>query len=124
VIAAPDGPTPNDFGLLANESQNAPLLTSAVSTQGRLRVTGLFDGPDPESVVIEFYANLVPVPGGDPSGRGEGAIFLDSARPDEQGEFNALLEPVPAGTIISATATDSDGNTSEFSVNIVVSSLP
>jgi hypothetical protein len=124
VIAAPDGSTPNDFGLLANGSQNAPLLTSALSTQGRLRVTGVFDGPNPESVVIEFYANPVPTPGGDPLERGEGANFLGTVRPDEQGQYTALLQPVAAGTIISATATDITGNTSEFSVNIVVSSSP
>jgi len=124
VIAAPDGPTPNDFGLLANNSQNVPLLASAVSGQGRLRVTGVFDSPNPESVVIELYANPAPTPGGDPSGRGEGAIFLGAVRPNEKGEFTALFQPLSAGTIISATATDINGNTSEFSVNIAVSSSP
>lgn len=124
VIAAPDGPTPNDSGLLANNSQNAPLLISAISTQGRLKITGVFDGLDPESVVVELYANLVPTPDGDPSGRGEGAIFLGTVRPDEQGLFTARLQPVPADALIPATATDSMGNTSEFSVNAIVSGSP
>lgn len=124
VIAAPDGPTPNDSGLLANHSQNTPLLTSVESTPGRLRVTGVYNGLDPESVVVELYANLVPTPGGDPSGYGEGAIFLGTVRPDEQGLFTARLQPVPADALISATATDSMGNTSEFSVNAIVSGSP
>lgn len=124
VIAAPDGPTPNDSRLLANESQNAPLLTSAVDRTGHLRLTGVIAGPDPESMVIQLYANPMPTPGGDPSGRGEGAIFLGTVSPNEQGEFAALFQPLPTGTLISATATDSAGNTSEFSVNVTVSSSP
>ena len=124
VIAAPDGPTPNDSGLLANNSQNVPLLISAASTPGWLKVTGVYVGLNPEFVVVEVYANLVPTPGGDPSGRGEGAIFLGTARTDEHGQFTARFQPVPAGTLISATATDSAGNTSEFSINVVVSGVP
>jgi hypothetical protein len=68
--------------------------------------------------MIEFFANPVPTPGGDPSGHGEGAIFLGTVRPNPLGKFTATLPPVTVGTLITATATDAVGNTSEFTANI------
>jgi parallel beta-helix repeat protein len=122
VIAAPDGPTPNDSGILANHGQNAPVLTSArVEGQGRI-VQGSIDAPNPQTVTVELFANRVPKPGGDPAGYGEGAEFLGSVTPDAQGAFTALVAPVPVGTLITATATDAEGNTSEFAANISVRS--
>ncbi len=118
--AKPDGPTPNGSGILANHGQNAPVLTSArVTEQGRI-VQGSIDAPDPQTVTIELFANRVPKPGGDPEGYGEGAEFLGSVQPDAQGQFAALVPPVPVGTLITATATDAEGNTSEFAANIPV----
>lgn len=70
------------------------------------------------NVTIEFFANPVPIPSGDPSGYGEGAIFLGSKKPNPQGKFTATLSPVAVGTLITATATDANGNTSEFSAII------
>jgi len=63
----------------------------------------------------------VPSPGGDPSGYGEGAVFLGKIRPNKQGRFSTVLPKVPLGTLISATATDAQGNTSEFAANIPAS---
>jgi parallel beta-helix repeat protein len=120
--AKPDGPTPNDSGIAANHGQNAPVLTSArVTRRGRV-VTGSIDTPDPQTVTIELFANRVPKSGGDPEGYGEGAEFLGSVTPDAQGQFSALVRQVPVGTLITATATDADGNTSEFAANIAVRS--
>jgi hypothetical protein len=118
VLAKADGVTLTDSAILANDGQNFPVLTSARATPGRLVVRGTIDTPDPSMVTIEFFANPVPTPGGDPSGHGEGAVFLGKARPDGQGNFTVPLPPVPVGTLITATATDADGNTSEFAENI------
>ena len=116
-----DGVTPNDAGDLdtgANNLLNFPVLTSAKATPGRLIVQGTIDTPNPKTVTLEFFANPMPTPGGDPSGYGEGAVFLGTDRPNAQGKFTATLPTVAPGTLISATATDADGNTSEFAANI------
>ena len=73
---------------------------------------------DSSNRLFEFFSNPVPTPGGDPSGHGEGAVFLGRVTPNGLGKFNATLPPVPKGTLISATATDANGNTSEFAANI------
>jgi parallel beta-helix repeat protein len=118
VLAMADGVTPNNSAILANDGQNFPMLTSARATAGGLVVRGTMDTADPRTIVIEFFANPMPMPGSDPSGYGEGAVFLGQARPNRQGKFTASLPPVPIGTLITATATDADGNTSEFAKNI------
>lgn len=110
---------PGDFDTGPNELMNFPVLEGAHATLGQLILKGTIDTQNPRDVVIEFFANPVPTPAGDPSGHGEGAIFLGTARPNSQGRFNATLPHVALGTIISATATDAVGNTSEFATNIV-----
>jgi hypothetical protein len=97
---------------------NFPVLTIALTTAGKMVVKGMIDTPDPQTVAIEFFANPISTPGGDPSGHGEGAEFLGTIKPNKKGKFTAALPPVEPGTLISATATDADGNTSEFSANI------
>jgi hypothetical protein len=112
-----DGVTLNDPGDTdagPNNLQNFPVLTSALVSPGGLVVRGTIDTPSPQTVVLEFFANSVPVPGGDPSGYGEGAVFLGTAAPAPDGSFTAVLPSVAPGTLISATATDAAGNTSEF----------
>jgi len=121
IDLANNGVTPNDpgdFDTGPNNLQNYPVLMSVLATPGRLIVHGTLDTPNPETATIEFFANPVPDPGGDPSGHGEGAIYIGSKKPNRKGKFTAALPPVEPGTLISATATDANGNTSEFSANI------
>src|SRR5262249_23279107 len=60
----------------------------------------------------------------DSSGYGEGQTYLGflSAKTDSLGNatFSTTLPAVPAGQFLSATATDPNGNTSEFSHDIKV----
>lgn len=122
-----DGVTPNDPGDTdtgPNNLQNFPVLTSAVASSGHLVVTGTIDTQSPQSVTLEFFANTVPTPGGDPSGYGEGATFLGDATPAADGTFSVALPSVAPGTLISATATDAAGNTSEFAKDIPAITLP
>jgi parallel beta-helix repeat protein len=117
-----DGVTPNDLGdgdTGPNNLMNYPVLNDAKVTQGKLHVKGTIDTQNPETVTIEFFANPVPNPGGDPLGYGEGAIYLGSYQPDSEGTINATLPIVKPGTLITTTATDAAGNTSEFSAYIV-----
>ena len=109
---------PGDGDTGTNNLMNFPVLTWAHAAPGQLVVKGEIDTPDPKTVTIEFFANPVPTPGGDPSGHGEGAIFLGTKKPNPQGKFTATLSPVAVGTLITATATDANGNTSEFAANI------
>jgi titin len=116
-----DGVTPNDPGDVdagPNGLQNFPVLRIAQLTPLGLRVAGSIDTPAPQTILIELFANRVPSPGGDPSGYGEGAEFLGTATPGADGGFSVNLPSVPGGTLISATATDAAGNTSEFAANI------
>lgn len=109
---------PGDGDMGPNTAMNYPVLTSVHVTPGRTLVKGTIDTPNPRKVTLEFFANLVPQPGPDPSGYGEGQIFIGTAKPTSHGEFTAALVPVPPGTWITATATDNLGNTSEFAENI------
>ena len=113
----PDGVTPNDPGDLdtgGNELMNYPVLESALATPGKLVVRGTVDTQNPAAVLVEFFAA-----DGDSSGHGEGKIFLGRKSPNPRGKFMAALDSVEPGTLITATATDEFGNTSEFSANIV-----
>lgn len=114
-----DGVTPNDPGDAdagANDLLNFPVLTLALTTAGNLLVGGSLDTPNPNLAIVEIFAAE---PGGDPSGHGEGKVFLGVAHPNPVGQFTATLPTVPAGTRITATATDVFGNTSEFAANVV-----
>ncbi len=122
-----DGVTPNDPGDTdtgPNGFMNYPVLNSAIATPGVLLVIGTIDTPEPETVKIEFFANPIPEPGADPSGHGEGQVFLGFKYANAKGKFVAPLASVEVGTIITATATDKNGNTSEFSKNVIATEPP
>jgi hypothetical protein len=85
-----------------------------MATPGQTIVRGTIDTPNLMSVTLEFFANFE----ADDSGYGEGDMYLGEAKPNESGGFTAALPPVLPGMYISATATDGDGNTSEFSESI------
>ena len=117
-----DGPTANDAGDVdtgVNNLMNYPVLRSAQSDEQETIVTGTLDTAEPQTATIEFFA---PLNEGDPSGYGEGVIYLGDATAGASGEFTVSLQPMELGTLISATATDAEGNTSEFALNIVVES--
>jgi CSLREA domain-containing protein len=120
-----DGVTPNDPAdpdTGANNLQNFPVLTSALSG-GSTTVSGSLDSTPNASFVIEFFANAT----GDPSAHGEGQTPIGSTNVTTNAAgnatFNAALVPVAAGTVISATATNlSTNDTSEFSANVTTGS--
>jgi trimeric autotransporter adhesin len=99
-----------------NDLMNYPDRLMATDDGAATVVKGRIDFPDPQSVTIELFANTAP----DPSGFGEGETFLGTATPDAKGRFTATLPAGLAGQWITATATDSAGNTSEFSEAVLV----
>jgi parallel beta-helix repeat protein len=102
-----------------NDYENFPVLASALGSADQLVVTGTIDTPNPQTITVELFANPVPTPGGDPFGYGQGAIFLGTTTPAPNGSFTVTLPSVAPGTVISATATDAAGDTSEFAKDIV-----
>jgi len=113
-----DGPTPNDICDTddgGNRLQNFPVLISAVSDGVTTTVRGLLESAPNQTFTIELFANDEM----DPSGFGEGQIFLGmtSVTTDAtcEGHFSVVLPTGSAGQFLTATATDAFGNTSEFS---------
>ena len=113
------GVTPNDPGDAdtgPNALQNFPDLTSVTTNAVETIVEGALDSTPNTTFRIEFFSNSVC----DSSGHGEGEIFLGSR--DVTTNSNGLVAfgvtlpvSVSAGQLVTATATDPSGNTSEFS---------
>jgi titin len=105
---------PNDF-------QPFPVLTSATASGGAVLVAGtLSTGFAVASYRVELFAS----PSADPSGHGQGQVFLGFVTALTDGGGNAtfaaiLAGPLAPGEAVSATATDANGNTSEFSADVV-----
>ncbi len=114
-----NGPTPNHqpgMGQGPNDFQNYPLLSLARSDGGSMSVNGILDGVRSSTYLIQFFGSPTP----DPSGFGEGTTLLSvmSVSTDSTGRsaFNlGFPSSARPGMVLSATATDSRGNTSEFS---------
>lgn len=112
-----DGPTDNDNNDVDNGPNtllNYPEITAVTNNGSSIIVSGIVDTSNPTTASIEIFSNSLPVPGGDPSGFGEGQTFVASAIPNAMGVFTATFTGNP-NTVITATTTDTNGNTSEFS---------
>ena len=119
-----DGLTLNDEGDLddlPNQDLNFPVIDSAINIEGETTIYGHIDiDSDPLQAVIEVFLAKV-----DPSGYGEGQKFLGSTTPSNaSGEWSLLLSGLNVGDTITATTSDINLNTSEFSLNHVVSTGP
>jgi parallel beta-helix repeat protein len=99
-----------------NDLLNFPEFKHATDNGTTTEVDGRVVSPDPQSLTLEIFVNDAP----DPTGFGEGATFLATATPDAKGRFTASLPGGLAGKWLTGTATDSAGNTSEFSKAIEV----
>ncbi len=105
----------NDAG--PNNLQNFPVLSSVVlDSSNSIHIRGRYRSR-PGPYTIEYFHS----PTCDPSGYGEGRTwFLTQSSPTSNGDVvidsqTPLNVPPPPGSLITATATDSFGNTSEFS---------
>jgi hypothetical protein len=75
-------------------------------------------GTAPENAAVEIF-----LADNDASGYGEGKIFLVSGTADASGDFAIAISGVNVGDKITATARDTQGNTSEFCENYVVTNI-
>lgn len=92
---------------------NYPIIDSAIIDSGITYVYGSIDTQNPSSVSIEVFAAEP-----DASGFGQGKRFVGTAIPDYNGKWSLITELLNNTDILTATATDIDGNTSEFSQNL------
>lgn len=116
LLATGDGVTANDAGDGdggANLRQNFPVVTWHAIPGGMSRVEGELDSTPSTTFTIDVYANAEC----DPQDHGEGDVFLFSrtvtTSPSGEVEFSGTVAGNPG--FVTATATDPDGNTSEFS---------
>lgn len=115
-----DGPTLNDDGDAdtgANNLQNFPVITQVTRGANFTNFSGRLDAAPNTAYRLEFFANDTI----DPSGYGEGQTFLvalDPVTTNANGHIGFSFQtPTTIGPNqrLTATATDPNGNTSEFS---------
>jgi hypothetical protein len=105
-----------------NNQQNFPIINSAIKSGNNLLIEGTLDSVASSTFTLDFYAN----DSCDASGNGEGKTYLGSANvmtganciADFTGANHITLTPpsqISSGQRVTATATDANGNTSEFS---------
>ena len=131
-----EGVTPNDPGdpdSGANFLQNFPIITSvepalAAGPQGAsTRIQGFIRGTASTQLELDFFSNDSCADR--PQEFLEGALYLGSSSVTTDGTGFAAIDvtlpvDVAANDPVSATATDSDGNTSEFSQRLPLFVFP
>jgi uncharacterized repeat protein (TIGR01451 family)/CSLREA domain-containing protein len=131
-LAPIHGQTPNDADDVdggANLLQNYPVLTAATTDTGGTDVDGSLDSAADTAYTVEFFGTGACDTGGFGAGFGEGETFLGSSTvtTDASGVATFAFSsttPSSVGDVITATATDPDGNTSEFSECRTVTGAP
>jgi uncharacterized protein (TIGR02145 family) len=111
----------NDADSGPNNLQNFPVLDSVKFDLGakKVFVHGYLQSFPNSIFTLEFFTNKI----GDNTGYGEGQTYLGSAQVTTAGNGQGVFGQSFAissswGDVISATATDSQGNTSEFAENV------
>jgi titin len=127
IDAGEDGVTANDeidSDTGANNSQNYPILTKAVFTE-ELMIEGSLRSAKETDYLLQFFSSEEC----DGSGFGEGRAFIGSATTttDSNGaaEFSVSFHfPLISPVYLTSTATDPEGNTSEFSECLALEPVP
>lgn len=126
--SAPDVVTANDSGdgdSGPNGLQNFPVITAATLGGGNVTVSGTLNSTAGTTFRVELFSSQAC----DALGFGEGATFLGAVDVATDGGGNGSFGPtvlaIPAGQpVITATATDPAGHTSEFSSCVTATGGP
>jgi len=116
---------PGDADIGANNLQNFPVINSATSVLGVLVANVSLNSRPNTRYTIDFYASA----SADPSGHGEGQRYLGSrvVTTDAAGNVSTVSLTLSCsllnGEVLTATATDPAGNTSEFSRAVPITGL-
>ena len=107
---------PCDADVGPNGFQNFPVITAAVSGAATTNIQGTLNSTAGTAFRIEFFSNQFC----DPTGYGEGQNYIGFTNVTTDGSCNATFNAtfpvsVPSNYVLTATATDPNGNTSEFS---------
>jgi len=98
---------------------NYPVLASAVAMGSNTAISGTLGSAPNTSYLVQFYANAIT------NGNVQGQFFLGNTNVTTGANSNVSFTvtfpaAVPPGQVITATATDPNNNTSEFSLGAVV----
>lgn len=109
------GPNPNDAGDMdtgPNMGMNYPVIQNVTynSLTGVTTVSGNLDTYLPQNAVVDLFLS-----DDYSNGYGQGQVYLTSVSPQADGNFTVIFNHPLTLTKLCATATDSLGNTSEFS---------
>ena len=122
------GVTPNDVGDAdtgPNEKQNFPVITSAVleTPQGNgTRVQGTLNSQASTAYDVDFYRSCNVRPQELPEGADYMGSTVVTTDASGNGSFDLVLpDNIGPNDVVTATATDPSGNTSEFSQQLVFS---
>ena len=121
-----DGPTPNHAPGTPgpNDYQNHPTLALAQSDGSTTEVQGSLYSTPNSSFLIQFFAS--PVPSWTGYGQGKTLVGASDVTTDQNGDAS-FTESIPVGLApgqyLSATATDPNGNTSEFAADVPLKGL-
>jgi len=118
-----NGVTLNHVGSEAgpNGYQNFPVITQAIAGTNVTQVAATLNSLSDGAYTLSFYASTV----ADPSGYGQGEFYLGSTVVQTDASGNATVTvDLPVGTlageVLTATATDAEGDTSEFSLAVTL----
>ena len=119
IDLVPNGVTPNDTGdedTGPNRLQNFPMLIAATGGATAITIKGILSSTPNAQFRLEFFSNSTC----GPSGHGEGERFLGFTNKTTDASGNTTFAvtfstSARVGNFITATATDPDNNTSEFS---------
>jgi len=106
----------NDPDTGPNNLQNFPVINGVLASANSTTIQGSLNSIPLTTFQIDFYSNAAV----DPSGNGEGAQFFGTTSVNTDANGNATINVtfpsgLATGRVITATATDPNGNTSEFS---------
>jgi hypothetical protein len=107
-----------------NNFQNFPVLTSVSTQNGSATVQGILTSTPNTAFTLDFFANSTYGLGG--FGQGQTYLGSTTVTTDASGNanFSFTAALVPGETVLTATATDPNNNTSEFSHGLSLLNAP